>query len=234
MPIPIQGPLSSDVPVRTIERDEIRRKVEAKDQRFKLVMALADWEFRTKHIPGSLHFRDASEMLSALRRDDEIVVYCANPPCLASVAAYHRFDVAWRTVDGLKIRYATSGTGGEKVVLFSPWPGKHLRLCPRVGRADEAVPGAGDRSSGLRGSASVNLEKAGEGFAITSIALGVEARVAGSTLLDSKQSPRRSRRSARSRAKRECPLSKALAATPITLSGLDAARCSNRSRPERK
>jgi rhodanese-related sulfurtransferase len=29
-------------------------------------------------------------MLSGLRKDDEIVVYCTNPPCLASVAAYHR------------------------------------------------------------------------------------------------------------------------------------------------
>jgi 3-mercaptopyruvate sulfurtransferase SseA len=53
-------------------------------------MALGDWEFRAKHIPGSLHFKDASEMLSALRKDDEIVIYCTNPPCLASVAAYHR------------------------------------------------------------------------------------------------------------------------------------------------
>jgi rhodanese-related sulfurtransferase len=90
MPIPIQGPISSDVPVRTIERDELWRKTEAKGPRFKLVMALADWEFRTKHIPGSLHFKDASDMLSVLRKDDEIVFNCSNPPCLASVAAYHR------------------------------------------------------------------------------------------------------------------------------------------------
>jgi rhodanese-related sulfurtransferase len=76
--------------VRTIDRDELSKKVEAKEPRFKLVMALADWEFRTKHISGSLHFKDASGMLSALRKDDEIVVYCTNPPCLASVAAYHR------------------------------------------------------------------------------------------------------------------------------------------------
>ena len=27
------------------------------------------------------------------------------------------FDVAWRTIDRLAIRYATSGSGGEKVVL---------------------------------------------------------------------------------------------------------------------
>jgi rhodanese-related sulfurtransferase len=90
MPIPIPGPLSSDVPVRTIERDELRRKVDARDPRFRLVMSLGEWEFRIKHIPGSLHFKDAPDMLSTLKKDDEIVVYCTNPPCLASVAAYHR------------------------------------------------------------------------------------------------------------------------------------------------
>jgi rhodanese-related sulfurtransferase len=90
MPIPIKGPLSSDAPVRTIERDELSRRLGAKDPRFKLVMALGDWEFRTKRIPGSVHFKDAAEMLSSLGKDDEIVVYCTNPPCLASVAAYHR------------------------------------------------------------------------------------------------------------------------------------------------
>jgi osmotically inducible protein OsmC len=58
--------------------------------------------------------------------------------------------------------------------------------------------------------ASVNLERVGEAFAITSIALEVGARVADidaakfQTIAES--------------AKRECPLSKALAATPITLS----------------
>jgi rhodanese-related sulfurtransferase len=90
MPLPIPGPLSSDVPVRTIEREELQRRLAAADPRFKLVMTLGDWEFRVKHIPGSLHFRDAHELLSALRKDDDIVVYCTNPPCLASIAAYHR------------------------------------------------------------------------------------------------------------------------------------------------
>lgn len=88
--MPIRGPLRSDVPVRTIDRDELRRKLEAKDPRLKLVMALGEWEFRAKHIPGSLHFKDADEMLATLRKDDEIVVYCTNPPCRASIAAYHR------------------------------------------------------------------------------------------------------------------------------------------------
>jgi rhodanese-related sulfurtransferase len=76
--------------VRTIARDELQRKLDAKDPRFKLVMTLGDFEFRTKHIPGSRHFKDASALLAGLRKEDEIVVYCTNPPCLASVAAYHR------------------------------------------------------------------------------------------------------------------------------------------------
>ena len=92
MPLPIPGPVSADLPVRTIERGELRLEVEAHDPRFKLVMALGDWEFRTKHIPGSLHFKDAAEMLSTLKKDDAIVVYCTNVPCLASVAAYHRLE----------------------------------------------------------------------------------------------------------------------------------------------
>ncbi|MGD0678921.1 MAG: hypothetical protein ABSC94_26245 [Polyangiaceae bacterium] len=40
MPVPIEVPFSSHEPVRAIERDELWRKVEAKDPRFRLVMAL--------------------------------------------------------------------------------------------------------------------------------------------------------------------------------------------------
>ena len=40
------------------------------------------------------------------------------------------FDVAWRTVDGLNIRYATAGSGGEKIVLFSPWPESIFAFAP--------------------------------------------------------------------------------------------------------
>ena len=73
----------------TIDREELRQKLARGDQ-VKLVMCLNEWEFRAKHIPGSLHFKTPEEMLASLRKDDEIVVYCTNPPCLASVAAYHR------------------------------------------------------------------------------------------------------------------------------------------------
>jgi pimeloyl-ACP methyl ester carboxylesterase len=40
------------------------------------------------------------------------------------------FDVAWRTIDGLKIRFATNGKGDEKVVLFSPWPESIFAFAP--------------------------------------------------------------------------------------------------------
>jgi pimeloyl-ACP methyl ester carboxylesterase len=40
------------------------------------------------------------------------------------------FDVAWRTVDGLSVRYATNGKGDEKVVFFSPWPESIFAFAP--------------------------------------------------------------------------------------------------------
>lgn len=90
MPNPLFGPVLSDVPVRTIDRDELQRKIASGDPRFKLVNALGDWEFRAKHIAGSIHFESAAAMLAALRKDDDIVVYCTNPGCLASISAYQR------------------------------------------------------------------------------------------------------------------------------------------------
>jgi pimeloyl-ACP methyl ester carboxylesterase len=40
------------------------------------------------------------------------------------------FDVAWRTIDGLKVRYATSRKGAETLVLFSPWPESIYAFAP--------------------------------------------------------------------------------------------------------
>jgi len=40
------------------------------------------------------------------------------------------FDVAWETIDGLKVRYATGGGSGERIVLFSPWPESILAFAP--------------------------------------------------------------------------------------------------------
>ena len=70
-----------------ISRDELKRQLERKDQ-LKLVMALGDWQYRAKHIPGSLHFPTPDEALASLAQDDEIVVSCSNSACPASVIAY--------------------------------------------------------------------------------------------------------------------------------------------------
>lgn len=88
MPNPLMGPVLSDVPVRTIEREELRQKL-ARGDRFKLVMSLNEWAFLAKHIPGSIHFNTPAELLAGLQKDEEIVVYCSNPECLASLAVYH-------------------------------------------------------------------------------------------------------------------------------------------------
>jgi rhodanese-related sulfurtransferase len=73
--------------MQLISREELKQKLERED-RFQLVMALGDWQYRAKHIPGSLHFATPQEALTDLAQDDEIVVYCSSYECSASVIAY--------------------------------------------------------------------------------------------------------------------------------------------------
>lgn len=70
-----------------IAADELKAKLDRGD-RFKLVNALGEWEFRAKHISGSLHFSSVEEALAELSPEDEIVVYCSNPSCRASSEMY--------------------------------------------------------------------------------------------------------------------------------------------------
>jgi osmotically inducible protein OsmC len=72
-----------------------------------------------------------------------------------------------------------------------------------------ALTGAGHAPEELKVTAAVDLQKEGEGFAIKSIALELEARVPG---IDAAKFT-----AIAEGAKKECPVSKALAATPITL-----------------
>jgi len=51
---------------------------------FRLVMALGEWAYQAKHIPGSLHFASMREALHSLNTEDEIVVYCSDASCIAS------------------------------------------------------------------------------------------------------------------------------------------------------
>lgn len=70
-----------------IDREELKTKLDDGDD-FKLVMVLNDWAFQAKHIPGSLNFTSPRVALEVLDPDDEVIVYCSNETCIASITAY--------------------------------------------------------------------------------------------------------------------------------------------------
>jgi rhodanese-related sulfurtransferase len=70
-----------------IGRQELREKLNRAES-IKLVLALGEWAYRAKHIPGSLRLDTLEEALEALDPDDEIVVYDSNPRCAASLQAH--------------------------------------------------------------------------------------------------------------------------------------------------
>ena len=70
-----------------IETQELKQKLDREDD-FKLVMTLGEWEYRTKHIPGSLRISTMDEAIEALHPHEEIVLYDSGPPCTASRTAY--------------------------------------------------------------------------------------------------------------------------------------------------
>lgn len=80
-------PAHRNEPVRTIDRDELWEKIQRGD-RFRLVMALNEWAFRAKRIPGSEHFNTPAELFASIEPDEEVIVYCTSPDCHASVALY--------------------------------------------------------------------------------------------------------------------------------------------------
>ena len=74
-----------------ITRDELRSKLQRGDD-FKLVMTLSARSYRAKHIPRSLNFESAAEAVDSLDPAEEIIVYCADVYCAASIYAYRLFE----------------------------------------------------------------------------------------------------------------------------------------------
>jgi len=66
-----------------IVAEELKEKLDRGDN-FKLVMALGEWEYSAKHIPGSVRVSTIGEGLETLDYEDEIVLYDSGPPCPAS------------------------------------------------------------------------------------------------------------------------------------------------------
>jgi rhodanese-related sulfurtransferase len=122
---------STMAPERTIDRDELRAKL-ARGDAMKLVMAGSPWAFRTKRIPGSLHFdlRRPMQLLDVLGHDDDIVVYCSNVDCHASSAAYQRLTENGYT----RVRHYRGG--------LLDWESAGLPL--EGGSASEAQEGEGE------------------------------------------------------------------------------------------
>jgi len=110
--------------MKLISREELKEKLD-KAENIKLVFALRVNQYRAKHIPGSVHFEKLDDALQALDKDDEIIVYCANPACPASILAYryligHGFKNVRRFAGGLQ-EWEDAGypLEGEGVIAFT-------------------------------------------------------------------------------------------------------------------
>ena len=71
-----------------ITREDLKEKLDQREE-FKLVNCLDEWMFREKRIPGSIRFE--RHILETLNPKEEVIVYCSNPGCTASVLAYQQF-----------------------------------------------------------------------------------------------------------------------------------------------
>ena len=73
--------------MKLITREELKQKLDNKEK-FKLVNALGEWAFNAKHIPGSINISRVDDAKKLLNPDDEIVIYCSNESCIASIIGY--------------------------------------------------------------------------------------------------------------------------------------------------
>src|ERR671918_88223 len=73
--------------MKLISREELKEKLDRGDK-FKLVNALGEWAFNAKHIPGSINISKIEDAKKILNPDDDIVIYCSNPSCIASIIGY--------------------------------------------------------------------------------------------------------------------------------------------------
>lgn len=70
-----------------ISREELKERLDRGDQ-FKLVNTLGKWAFEAKRIPSSINISSIQDAKKMLDPHDDIVVYCSNPLCPASIIGY--------------------------------------------------------------------------------------------------------------------------------------------------
>jgi rhodanese-related sulfurtransferase len=91
--------------MRIITREELKKKLDGREG-FKLVNCLDEWMFRAKRIPGSIHLGSLKQALDTLDPNEEVIVYCSNSGCTASVLAYQQllergFQNLWHFPGGI-------------------------------------------------------------------------------------------------------------------------------------
>ncbi len=90
---PVEPATGARTQVEQISVEELKAKLDRGDS-FRLVMTLGEWAFKSQHIPGSINISKPEQAADQLSPDDEIVVYCTNPPCVASQKAYQQLKAA--------------------------------------------------------------------------------------------------------------------------------------------
>jgi rhodanese-related sulfurtransferase len=70
-----------------ISGEELKQKLDRGDK-FKLINALGEWAFNAKHIPGSINISKIEDAKKKLNPSDEIIIYCSNTSCIASIIGY--------------------------------------------------------------------------------------------------------------------------------------------------
>ena len=92
--------------IREITTQELVEKIDSSEQ-FKLIMTYHQWAYKAKHIPGSINVYSEDSAVGKINLSDEIVVYCVNKRCIASITAYHILEKMgckklWRYAGGLE------------------------------------------------------------------------------------------------------------------------------------
>jgi rhodanese-related sulfurtransferase len=70
---------------------ELKEKLDRNDD-FKLVMTFHEQGFLAKHIPGSLNVYSEESAKGKIDTSDDLVLYCVNERCLASITAYRQLS----------------------------------------------------------------------------------------------------------------------------------------------
>ena len=77
--------------MNVMSKEELLQKIERGDD-FKLINSLDRTQYDRVRIPGSLHFDDIDEAARQIGSDEEVILYCSNPLCPASVQAYRALE----------------------------------------------------------------------------------------------------------------------------------------------